>query len=62
MWRAKDHGQGEGGMGSFAGKVALVTGTSGIGRAAARRLAADGATVLALGIDPQLNAGFDSLA
>lgn len=49
-------------MGSFAGKVALVTGTSGIGRASARRLAADGATVLALGIDPELNAGFESLA
>lgn len=40
----------------FAGKVALVTGTSGIGRAVALRLAAMGARVLALGNDPVLNA------
>jgi meso-butanediol dehydrogenase / (S,S)-butanediol dehydrogenase / diacetyl reductase len=46
----------------FANKVALVTGTSGIGRATARRLAQGGAQVLALGIDPKLNAEFDALA
>lgn len=46
----------------FAGKVALVTGTSGIGRASARRLAQGGARVLALGIDPGANAGFDAVA
>lgn len=49
-------------MGDFTGKVALVTGTSGIGRASARRLAAEGAQVVALGIDPTLNAEFDALA
>ena len=46
----------------FAGKVALVTGTSGIGRASARRLAQGGAKVLALGIDPKVNAEMDALA
>ena len=46
----------------FAGKIALVTGTSGIGRASARRLAQGGAQVLALGIDPKVNAEFDALA
>jgi NAD(P)-dependent dehydrogenase (short-subunit alcohol dehydrogenase family) len=46
----------------FAGKVALVTGTSGIGRASARRLAQGGAKVLALGIDPAANAEFDAVA
>jgi NAD(P)-dependent dehydrogenase (short-subunit alcohol dehydrogenase family) len=46
----------------FSGKVALVTGTSGIGRASARRLAQGGARVLALGIDPAANAEFDALA
>lgn len=46
----------------FAKKVALVTGTSGIGRASARRLAQGGAKVLALGIDPAANAEFDALA
>lgn len=46
----------------FANKVALVTGTSGIGRASARRLAQGGAKVLALGIDPAANAEFDALA
>jgi NAD(P)-dependent dehydrogenase (short-subunit alcohol dehydrogenase family) len=49
-------------MSDFAGKVALVTGTSGIGRASARRLAQAGAKVLALGIDPKVNAEFDALA
>ncbi len=43
-------------MESFAGKVALVTGTSGIGRAVAIRLAQDGARVMALGIDAEANA------
>lgn len=46
----------------FSGKVALVTGTSGIGRASARALAQGGAKVLALGIDPAANAEFDALA
>ena len=46
----------------FSGKTALVTGTSGIGRASARRLAQGGAKVLALGIDPAANAEFDALA
>jgi meso-butanediol dehydrogenase/(S,S)-butanediol dehydrogenase/diacetyl reductase len=49
-------------MDDFAGKVALVTGTSGIGRASARRLAQGGAKVTALGIDPVVNAEFDALA
>lgn len=46
----------------FTGKVALVTGTSGIGRASARRLAQGGARVLALGIDSKVNAEFEALA
>jgi len=49
-------------MSEFAGKVALVTGTSGIGRAVAQRLAQDGAQVMGLGIDPEANSGFDALA
>lgn len=49
-------------MSEFAGKIALVTGTSGIGRAAAQRLAETGAQVMALGIDAEANAGFDALA
>ena len=40
----------------FKGKAALVTGTSGIARATAQRLAAGGASVLACGIDPDANA------
>jgi meso-butanediol dehydrogenase / (S,S)-butanediol dehydrogenase / diacetyl reductase len=40
----------------FSGKVALVTGTSGIGREAAIRLAAAGGRVFALGIDETANA------
>ena len=40
----------------FNGKVALVTGTTGIGRACAFRLAEGGATVLACGIDEAANA------
>lgn len=49
-------------MNDFTGKVALVTGTSGIGRASARRLAQGGAKVMGLGIDPKVNAEFDALA
>jgi NAD(P)-dependent dehydrogenase (short-subunit alcohol dehydrogenase family) len=44
------------------GKVALVTGTTGIGRAAALRLARDGASVMALGIDTLGNASLETLA
>jgi meso-butanediol dehydrogenase/(S,S)-butanediol dehydrogenase/diacetyl reductase len=44
------------------GKVALVTGTTGIGRAAALRLARDGASVMALGIDRQGNELLEALA
>ena len=43
-------------MSDFDGKVALVTGTTGIGRAVAIGLASRGASVLALGIDEQGNA------
>jgi NAD(P)-dependent dehydrogenase (short-subunit alcohol dehydrogenase family) len=43
-------------MDDFMGKVALVTGTTGIGRASAIRLAQGGATVLACGIDEAANA------
>ena len=49
-------------MQDVTGKVALVTGTTGIGRAAALRLAAGGASVLALGIDPAANAELAGLA
>lgn len=42
-------------MKEFAGKTALVTGTTGIGRAIALRLAEGGAQVLACGIDSQAN-------
>lgn len=49
-------------MAELAGKVALVTGTSGIGRATARRLAQGGARVMVLGIDPAANAGLDAAA
>ncbi len=43
-------------MKEFEGKVAIVTGTSGIGRAIAKRLAAGGATVVACGIEAPVNA------
>ncbi|MBL8575654.1 MAG: SDR family oxidoreductase [Mesorhizobium sp.] len=43
-------------MSDFAGKVALVTGTTGIGRAVALGLARQGASVVALGIDGKGNA------
>lgn len=46
----------------FAGKIALVTGTSGIGAATAARLAAAGAKVMACGIDDAANAAFDKAA
>jgi meso-butanediol dehydrogenase/(S,S)-butanediol dehydrogenase/diacetyl reductase len=46
----------------FGGKVALVTGTSGIGRASAFRLARAGAAVLACGIDDKVNAEMTKLA
>lgn len=46
----------------FEGKVALVTGTTGIGRAAALRLAAGGAKVLCAGIDIAANGELDALA
>lgn len=46
----------------FEGKVALVTGTSGIGRASAIRLAEDGAVVFSLGIDEKANAELKTIA
>jgi meso-butanediol dehydrogenase / (S,S)-butanediol dehydrogenase / diacetyl reductase len=46
----------------FEGKVAIVTGTSGIGRACAIRLAQDGARVLALGIDAKSNGELTAIA
>jgi NAD(P)-dependent dehydrogenase (short-subunit alcohol dehydrogenase family) len=42
-------------MQEFTGKVVLVTGTTGIGRAIAKRFAAGGAKVVACGIDPAAN-------
>lgn len=46
-------------MKEFAGRVALITGTTGIGRAIAKRFAAGGADVVACGIEP---AGNEELA
>jgi NAD(P)-dependent dehydrogenase (short-subunit alcohol dehydrogenase family) len=43
-------------MAEFAGKVALITGTTGIGRAVAIKLAQEGARVVSLGIDQAGNA------
>src|SRR5277367_4084044 len=43
-------------MKEFAGKVALVSGTTGIGRATAKRFARGGAQVVACGIDRTANA------
>ena len=43
-------------MKEFEGKVALVTGTTGIGLATARRLASGGAAIIACGIDRAANA------
>jgi meso-butanediol dehydrogenase/(S,S)-butanediol dehydrogenase/diacetyl reductase len=42
-------------MKEFEGKVAIVTGTTGIGRAIAKRFAAGGANVLACGIETSAN-------
>ncbi|MBP1871563.1 NAD(P)-dependent dehydrogenase (short-subunit alcohol dehydrogenase family) [Ensifer adhaerens] len=49
-------------MTEFAGKIALITGTSGIGLASAIRLASAGAKVLACGNDAAANAAFDRIA
>lgn len=49
-------------MHTHAEKVALVTGTTGIGRAAALTLAREGFAVMALGIDPEGNEGLTTLA
>lgn len=49
-------------MTEFAGKVALITGTSGIGLASAIRLASAGAKVLACGNDAAANEAFDRIA
>ncbi|MGF6174685.1 SDR family NAD(P)-dependent oxidoreductase [Ensifer sp. 4252] len=49
-------------MTEFAGKVALVTGTSGIGLASAIRLATAGAKLLACGNDVAVNQAFDRIA
>ncbi|MFA6154164.1 SDR family NAD(P)-dependent oxidoreductase [Mesorhizobium sp.] len=47
-------------MKDFDGKVALVTGTTGIGLASARRLAAGGAAILACGIEARANAAMQA--
>ena len=49
-------------MTDFTGKVAIVTGTTGIGAASALRLARGGASVMALGIDEGGNAELASMA
>ena len=49
-------------MTEFNQKIALVTGTSGIGLASAVRLARAGATVVACGIDSAANARLDAVA
>lgn len=49
-------------MSDFTGKVAMITGTTGIGRASAVRLAEAGASVLACGIDAEANAALDAYA
>jgi meso-butanediol dehydrogenase/(S,S)-butanediol dehydrogenase/diacetyl reductase len=46
----------------FANKVAIVTGTTGIGKAVAKRLSCGGARVLACGIDSKANAQLQSEA
>jgi NAD(P)-dependent dehydrogenase (short-subunit alcohol dehydrogenase family) len=46
----------------FQGKVAIVTGTTGIGKAIAKRLARGGARVLACGIDAAANDALDQEA
>ncbi|MBB3396443.1 SDR family oxidoreductase [Rhizobium sp. BK060] len=42
-------------MGEFTGKIAIVTGTTGIGRAIALHLAREGASVASVGIDEKAN-------
>jgi NAD(P)-dependent dehydrogenase (short-subunit alcohol dehydrogenase family) len=49
-------------MGEFDNKVAVVTGTTGIGRAVALHLARQGAAVASLGIDAAANAELSALA
>lgn len=49
-------------MGEFADKIAVVTGTTGIGRAVTLNLARSGARVVALGIDVAANRELASLA
>lgn len=49
-------------MAEFTGKVAVVTGTTGIGRAVALHLAREGATVASLGIDAAANSELAALA
>ena len=49
-------------MQEFSNKVALITGTSGIGRASAIRIAAGGGSVLACGIDPRANGELEAIA
>jgi meso-butanediol dehydrogenase / (S,S)-butanediol dehydrogenase / diacetyl reductase len=49
-------------MTDFANKVAIVSGTTGIGAAAAMRLARGGASVMALGIDEEGNAALAARA
>lgn len=49
-------------MPEFEGKVAIVTGTTGIGRAAVLRFARSGASVMALGIDENGNKALADLA
>lgn len=47
-------------MDEFAGKIALITGTTGIAAATARRLAAGGAAIVACGIDAKANAALQA--
>lgn len=49
-------------MREFTGKVAVVTGTTGIGRAVALHLARQGAAVASLGIDQAANAELETMA
>lgn len=49
-------------MGEFSGKVAVVTGTTGIGLAVTLKLARDGADVFAIGIDAAANRHLVDLA
>ena len=49
-------------MHEFSGKIAVVTGTTGIGRAVALHLARQGASVASLGIDQAANAELQTMA